>query len=47
MYFVVFCIDFLVYSDTVISYKSVFTNDRHQSTPANLSYSCILNAHIL
>ena len=36
----VFCIDyFLVYGDTVINYKFVFTNDRHQSTPANLSYS--------
>ena len=36
----VFCIDyFLVYDDTVINYKFVFTNNRHQSTPANLSYS--------
>ena len=36
----VVCINyFLVYGDAIINYKFVFTNDRHQSTHANLSYS--------
>ena len=36
----VVCINYLlVYGDAVINYKFVFTNDRHQSTPANLSHS--------
>ena len=36
----VVCINYLlVYGDATINYKFVFTNDRHQSTPANLSYS--------
>ena len=36
----VVCINYLlVYGDAAINYKFVFTNDRHQSTPANLSYS--------
>ena len=36
----VVCINhLLVFGDAVINYKFLFTNDRHQSTPANLSYS--------
>ncbi len=36
----VVCINYLlVYDDAVINYKFEFTTDRHQSTPANLSYS--------
>ena len=36
----VVCINYLlVYGDAAINYKFVFTNDRHQLTPANLSYS--------
>ena len=36
----VVCINYLlVFGVAAINYKFVFTNNRHQSTPANLSYS--------